>query len=926
MINTLDANRTAPANLVGRDDDCRRVRALLDDSETGGALVLVGEAGMGKTALLTEIAGALAADGARVCRASGVQFESDVGYSALNQLLFGLSDAFEHLDEAHRTALRTALGFAAGPAPSRILVSNAVLLLVRAAAGKLILIVDDLPWVDSASAGVLGFVSRRLGGSAVRFLGSARSGTTGFFEVGTLPQYRLRPLPETAAHDLLSDRFPMLAPTVRRRVIAEAAGNALALLELPDALTAAQRRAAAQLPAILPLTDRLESLYADRVRNLPEECRRMLLLGALDRNGGRDAIRAAGPDYLEMLAPAERDRLVSVGVDGREFTFRHPLARAAVVSVSTAADKRRAHEAMAAALIAQPERRAWHLGEAATGPDERVAMLLERSAEHAHTCGDSVGAIASLARAAELSPRPADHARRLALAAYLGADAAGEIYTAEQFVERAHRDGSAPLLAVVASAMLLINGGGDVRTAHGLMAAAIEAADHRRDGGDKTLAEALLTLLLISWYAGDEQAWKRYFAAFARLRGRADPCLNITTEIFPDPARVDPAAAARLWSMLAALHEETDPTYVARVGGLAFVLDWAGTARDELWRVVRQGRAGTAPMRRHITGLTGLGFELFHTGQWDALADIAHEGSTLCADHGFTFVQWYFRYHRALLAAARGDRDADPSEADELVRWASARRARGVELYGRQARALHHIGRRDHAAAYRDATAISPAGTFPRFVPQALWVAFDLVESAVHTGRPREARAHVAAMRDLPAFQLSSRLALLGAGAAGLVADDMDVRPAFEIALRSPEADRWPFDHARVRLAYGERLRRLRATQEARAQLSAAADIFRELGASRWLERADSEMRATGLTRPRDASTRWAALTPKEREIAELAASGMSNKEIGERLFLSHRTVGSHLYQIFPKLGLTSRAGLRDALTDLGRRTYHHMS
>jgi DNA-binding CsgD family transcriptional regulator len=723
-----------------------------------------------------------------------------------------------------------------------------------------------------------------------------------------LPQYRLHPLTEEAAQSLVGNA---LAPTVRRRVLAEAAGNPLALLELPDALTGAQRRAAAQLPAVLPLTERLEALYADRVKNLPGMCRWTLLLGAL---GGRNAIRVVGRNYLETVAPAERDHLVSVARDGGEFTFNNSLIRAAVVSVSTTADRRRAHQALATALNASPERRAWHLGEAATEPDENVAGLLERSAELAHARGDSERAIASLTRAAELSPEPNRRARRLALAAYLGADAAGEIDIAEQFALLARRHKSAPLLAVVASAMVLTNGDGDIRAAHDLVASAIEAGDHGYDAGDRTLSEALHTLLFLSWYAGDERAWERCLAAFARLQGPVEPSLALESELLPDPARTDPAVASRLRTMLAGLPQETDPTYVSRVGGLAFLLDWEGAARDELWRVVRHTRAGTAPMRRRITGLAALGFELFHTGQWKSLQDVADEGAALCEESGFTFILWYFRYQRALLAATRGE------GSDDLLHWASKRGARGVEMYARQARALHHNGIRDHAAAYQDATAIAPAGSFPRFMPQALWAAFDLVEAAVHTGRPAEAKAHAAAMRDLPVCLLSSRLALLSAGAAAMVADDADVRYAFEAALRSPDAHRWPFEHGRIRLAYGERLRRMRATQDAREQLRAAADIFRELPAPSWLERAESEIRATGLSRPRNASCRFTELTPKEWEIAELAASGMSNKEIGERLFLSHRTIGSHLYQIFPKLGLSSRAGLRDALLDLSER------
>ncbi|NMO52868.1 helix-turn-helix domain-containing protein [Actinoplanes sp. TBRC 11911] len=434
-MRTLERNDTfaGRVRLAGRDDDRLRVRTLLDDPMPGGgALVLLGEPGVGKSALLTDVAATFAAEGARTLLAAGVPFEPDVSYAALHQLLFDAHDAFDRLDEAHRAALRTALGLAGGPVPSRILVSNAVLLLVRAIAADrpLLLLVDDLHWVDPASAKVLCFVSRRLGGSGVRFLGAARPGGTRCSDVGALPQYRLAPLPERAAYELLAERFPALAPGVRRRVVTEAAGNPLALLELPDTISEAQP------PPVLPLTDRLAARYAGRIRDLPGPCRWTLLLGAL---GGRDAVRAASWDHLETLAPAERDHLVSVAPDGREFTFRNSLIRAAVVAVATAEDRRRAHHALAAALSAPPERRAGHLGEATAGPDENVAGLLERAAERRHARGDPQGAAADLARAAELSPEPIRRARRLALAAYLGTDAAGEIDIAERFAELARR-------------------------------------------------------------------------------------------------------------------------------------------------------------------------------------------------------------------------------------------------------------------------------------------------------------------------------------------------------------------------------------------------------------------------------------------------------------------------------------------------------
>lgn len=907
-------------DFVGRDGDLRQVRSLLGNSVIGGGgLVVLGDAGIGKTALLGRVADLEAADGTQVVRAAAAQFESDIAYAGLNQLLIGLRGAFHRLDQDHRRALGTALGFTTGSPPSRMLVANASLLLVRTIAEerRLLLVVDDLPALDRDTAKVLAFLSRRLTGSSVGFLGAARTDSAASLEFDTLPQHRLLPLPDQAAHDLLNRWFPALPRPVRHRVLAEAAGHPLALRDLPEALTAAQRRAAEQLPAVLPLTDRLKDLYAARIKALPAGCRWMLLLGALD-DDGQGAIRTAGPGCFEMLDPAERAHLVSIDPDARKVTFRHSLIRAAVVSLSTVADRQRAHRTMADALTAYPERRALHLGGATSGPDEEVAALLERSARPAQAQGRSAGAVTTLIRAAELTPRPTDRARRLALAAFLSAEAAGELETAAQCLEEARIDGHAPLLAVAASTTLLINGDGDVRNAHDLLASAIEAGDHGHDGTDDELSEAMHLLLLLSWYLDDEVAWKRCLVALDKLEPPVDPALTIASRLYSDPARTDASTAGHLRALLEDPHRRSDPAYVARVASLAPVLDWAGTAREDLWRVVRQGRAGTAPMRRHVTALATLGFDLFHTGHWDRLAELISEGACLCEERGFTFVLWQFRYQQALLAAVRGD--GGHADADELMRWAPTRLAHGVEKYALQARALHHVGQGRYAAAYQDATAIGPAGAFSGHGPQALLAGFDHVEAAVRIGRRTEAAAHAAAMSDLPVTGLSPRLTLLSAGAVGMVADDAEVRAAFDAALRTSDIDRWPFDQARVRLVYGERLRRLRAVGEAREQLAAAADIFHHLGARSWRQRANDEMRAAGLSRGRAVSSTLPALTPQECEVAELAASGMTNKEIGERLFLSHRTVGSHLYQIFPKLGLTSRAGLRDALSAVAEK------
>jgi DNA-binding CsgD family transcriptional regulator len=241
-----------------------------------------------------------------------------------------------------------------------------------------------------------------------------------------------------------------------------------------------------------------------------------------------------------------------------------------------------------------------------------------------------------------------------------------------------------------------------------------------------------------------------------------------------------------------------------------------------------------------------------------------------------------------------------------MIRWNSC-----------HTRTLAALGQGEFDEAYEQAIAVTPIGTFARFVPQALWISMDLVEAAVHSGRREEAAAHVVAMRDHGIAAISPRLALLTAGSAAMAAPEDQADTWYERALATPGADRWPFDLARVQLAYGERLRRARSLVESRSQLRAALETFERLRSRPWADRATQELRATGQNKPRaDRSHRY-TLTPQELEIATLAAKGLSNKQIGERLFMSHRTVGAHLYRIFPKLEITSRAALRDALTEI---------
>ncbi|MFC0437412.1 LuxR family transcriptional regulator [Kutzneria buriramensis] len=907
--------------LVGRAHDLETIRVYFEEAPVrGGALLVLGEAGVGKTALLDAVTAAFADSGHRVLRAAGVEFEADISYSGLHQLLFPVHEEFDALPPLHRDALKAALGFDQGTPPDRLLLSNSVLLLLRHIAEHIAvrLIVDDAHWLDRASGAVLGFVARRLVGSDVGLLTAARPGEGVFPERGSMPVHELLPLDTEASGALLDSHFPELAPRVRRRLLDEAAGNPLALLELPAALSGPQLAAMATLPPVLPLGQRLHAVFLTRVQALPEATRAVLLLAVLDGTGDLAVLRAIGP--VDDLAAAERDRLVTVDTATNRITFGHPLIGAAVVAAATSVELRQAHRRVAKVLEDHSERRAWHLAEATITADEDVAAMLEEAARSTLTRGDAVGAVNALIRAADLTPERRHRSRRLAEAAYIAAELTGELGSASQLLDRARTlagEGQS-LHAAAAAALLLINSGGEVGTAFRLLMGAVQTGDHGYDANDIALVEALHTLLLFCWFSGTTEFWPTLFDAVGRLRPAPPAVLSVCCRTFADPARTGVAAAPELDALLRKLATEPDPTMIIRVGSASVYLDRLADVREPSWRVVRQGREGGGPVRRHLGALMHLCLDDYLSGRWDEASALADEGMQVCEEHGYRFYRWYFAYVHAVLAARRGKFETSRALCDEVVNWSALRGARGAELFAQHPRGLSAIGQGDFEAAYQQIIVFNPPGTLASHVPHALWAALDLVEAAVRTNRQVEARAHVRAMREAEIAKLSSRMALLVACAESLVdGDDEFAVEHLEAAVGVPEARTWPFDLARARLLLGERLRRTKLTARSRVWLRSALDTFDQLGAEPWSARAATELRAAG--EPVAQQNTASLLTPQEQEIAELAASGLTNKQIGERLFLSHRTIGAHLYQIFPKLGITSRAALRDALAAQNR-------
>ncbi|MEV7032955.1 AAA family ATPase [Streptomyces sp. NPDC093272] len=916
--------RDAHAGLVGREADRARLGAFLAELPgAGGALVLLGDPGIGKSALLTALARDAGAAGVRVLHTVGAQYRARTGHGALRQLLASSPEAWSQAAEV--PVLGAALAVERPAAPGHDAVADALTTLIAGLSRDraTLLVLDDAHWLDPASGAVLGRVARRLAGTGAGLVAAVRTGEAGSFAYDGLAVHELRPLSEAASEELLRLRFPSLAPRVRRRLMADADGNPLALLELPASLTDSQRADAQALPARIPLTQRLLATFASRVGALPAATRHLLLVAALEGTGDLPAVRraVAGRCHLKHLAPAERGRLVHVDDATGRLTFRHSLIRSVVVDLSSSDQRRGVHRALADAWAGVPEQRAWHLAQAAEEPDARVADLLEEAADSSVRRGDGPNAVAALLRSAGLSPAAAERARRLAKAAYLGANLTGGLRDVPRLLDDARHaaPGQGSLAAAVAGSAYLLNGSGDIATAHRLLVGALAQRPEPYDPADATLAEAMHTLLLMCFFGGRAELWSAFDAAAARYTALPE-LVAITRSTFADPARAGREDLARLDAAVAELAHRTDPLHIVRVATAGAYLDRLGDCAEALGRVVDAGRRGEN-ITAALNALFLLGNHAWLTGQWAELRRTAREGLDLCERYHYPLLACPGHFLLACVAAARGDHAAVRDLTGRMQLWAGPRGAEGVRFYVLHAKVLYALGQGDFEDAYRFARSIAPPGELPPHVPHAVWSLLDLAEAAARTGRPGQVRAHVAAARDAGLDTLSPRLRMVLLAAAALgTADDGAAVALFGEALAVENADRWPFEHARILLYRGERLRRGRFPARARAHLRDAAEAFERLGAVPWAERAGHELRACGAPVRAPGGPAAPALTPQQREVARLAATGLTNKQIGEKLFLSPRTVSTHLHQAFPKLGVTSRAALRDALERLPER------
>lgn len=907
--------------LIGRS---RELGALADfvrmSAADESALLLTGEPGVGKSALLHAAAELASAEGMRVIRGAGVEYETEVSFAGLHQLVDPLTADLQRLPAAAREALEVTLGVCPAPIPERLAVLNAALAVFRLAASHtpLLVIIDDMHWLDRASASVIGFVGRRLAGSPVRLLAATRPGAGGFLDRTGWSDLAIPPLDDGESMDLLAHQFAHLPTRVLRDVAHEAQGNPLALLEFASSI----RSPHGPVGQAVGSGREVKTLYNARIATLPDATRSLLLLAVLEGSGDLAVLAAAwAPGTLDDLAPAELDHLVLVDDTAGRMTFRHPLIKSVMVDRSTFEERRGAHLALAEVFADQPERRGHHLAEAALGPDEDTAAAVEAGARSTLQRGDVVGAVAKLMRAADLSPQPAGRARRLADAAFIGAFLTGQLEDASRLLRDATRGGSTAgetLQAAVTASYLLLTSEADVTMAYQLLADAIRSILDGPETCADDLTQAVYTLASVCQFAGRPDYWAGLQEIITRLPRSAATDAMVITGTQGDPLTVPPAALEELDRVIAHLDDSMDPGLIVRTAVAAFNVDRLAGCRGALDRVVQDGREGGAAGSA-VLALTMIAFDDYRSGRWDAAAMAAREAKDLCADLGYRLYEWGALYGLALVAANRGDRDASIAQCRAMLEWAEPRQFGWLANWAHHALTEAALAHGDFETAYANAVQITEPGSLGAHNAEALWTGLDLVEAALHTGRMAEARDHADALHKADLGRLSPRFALTTAAARAMVAPDAEAPAVFEDAIAAAGED-WPFELARVRLAYGERLRRLRRTRDARTQLETARDTFDRLGAESWSQRADAELRATGATRGVSATNGTAALTRQELEVAQLAASGLTNREIATRLYVSPRTVSAHLYRIFPKLGITGRAALRDALGDAPRR------
>lgn len=918
------------SKLLGRRAQCRQVEHLLGEAKAGhsGALMVRGEAGIGKTALLEHVRISAEALGFRVAASTGVEAEIQFAYAGLHQLCVPFLDRLPALPEPQRSALGVALGREVGPAPDKFIVGLAVLGLFSEAAENngLLCLIDDAQWLDQASAEALAFVARRLDAERIVMLFGVRDDDAGPRVFAGVPELRLTGLNHTDARELLDAAVLMpLDGEVRDRIVAEARGNPLALLELPSRSQPARLAGGFQIPDISDVPARVEEEFQNRARELPDETRTLLLIAAADPTGDPSLLERAATHAgiaSESTAPAEAVGLIEIGARVR---FRHPLTRSAVYRGAARAERHRAHSALAAATDAtfEPDRRAWHAAQAATGVNHQVATELERSAARARARGGHAAAGAFLQRSTELTPDLADRARRALDAAH----ALREAGAAELALDLLATAESGPLdqLQLARAAQLRAQIAYHLTRRRDAPTVLSEAANLVAQHDPSLAREIRLDALDLVMIYGDPigRSIARTVLEDPAIEGspRAIDRLlfGLATTMVRDFSSGVPDLRAALESfrevtLRADIHDDRPATglVVGVDSTVGIVHDLAGRVavgilNDELAYELTEAYVRSA---RAAGALAVLPAALsFHANVLVISGELARARELVAQSIAITNSTRgvHSRHAEIVLAAWSGDH-ATAVGLHEATRQDSNHPADGVEVaLAEYSMAVLCNALGDYSKA-QSAAEIACACLDLSLSTLGL---SELIEAAVRAGDADGAASALERLTARAGACETSWARGLQARSRALTITDASAETHYREAIAQLEASRVAVEAARAHLVYGEWLRREGRRQDAREELRTAHALLSGMGAEAFAARAANELRATG-ERPRRRRTQLIdELTAQELQVARHVATGATSREVGAQLFLSPRTIEAHLRSIYRKLGITSRRELR---------------
>jgi DNA-binding CsgD family transcriptional regulator len=903
---------TTQNTLRGREGECAALDHFLDAVRGGEshAIVLHGQAGVGKTALLQYVVGS--ASGCRVVRAAGREYEMELAYAGVHQLCASVLDLRERLPGPQRDALATSFGLSKGPVPDRFFVALALLgLLAEVAEDQpLICVVDDTQWLDKASVQSLAFVARRLLAESVGLIFAVRDPSE-MPELTGLDQLQVGGLAEDEARAILDSTLPgRLDERVRERIIAETHGNPLALLELPRGLTPAELAGGFAVPDARPLTDRIERSFLRRLEHFPVETRRLLLTAAAEPFGDVSLLwRAAGQLGLgtDAAAPAEAMGLVELGALVR---FRHPLVRSAVYQAASSQERREAHQALAESIDADidPDRRAWHRAQAAPGPDEDVALEVERSAGRAQSRGGIAAAAAFLDRAATLTQDPARRAER-ALDAAQAKLHAGAFEPAAALLAMAEAGPPDELrlarIDLLHAQIAFVQSRGNEATPLML------AAARRLEGLNVPLArETYLDAFAAAIFAGRLAAGPGLREVGAAARGAPPP-----PQLPGLPDKLLDALAVRLtdgYSASSAMMERVLATLCDEEILVQEAMRWlwlgsviaADLWDDERWHVVATRHVTITRETGALSELAGALDSLAYThliaGELAVAASLVDEVNTVCGAIG----SHPARTGPLGLAAFRGREEEARTLIDATISEAMPRGQGAAVTVTRwlQAVLCNSLGQYEDAlAAAQEAARPQEEFGAPR------WGLVELVEAAARSGAPELASEALEQLSETTRASGTNWALGVEARSRALLSEGDAAEQLYREAIERLARTRVRVELTRAHLVYGEWLRRENRRVDAREHLRAAHEVFSLMGTEAFADRARRELLATGETLRERIDEARDVLTPQEAQIARLARDGFSNPDIGVRLFISPRTVQYHLHKVFLKLDISSR-------------------